>query len=274
MHTASATIARQSSRTERLPIPNSWYAVAFSDELPPASVLARKLADHDVVIYRTQSGAVTVADAYCPHLGAHLGIGGKVIGEEIQCPFHHFRYDLTGNCVATGYGSKPPPTARLTLWHVCEANGVIFVYYDSCGNAPSWSPPTLNNGGWTPLVHHTMDLHDHPQETVENSVDIGHFAIVHGYTDVQQDADMQSDGSHFAIAYSANRPSPPLWKLFARSVRFNFHADIYGMGCSIVTINVAIFKLNLRIFVLEYERVDEKIDIRMAMSINRLKHLG
>lgn len=55
-------------------------------------------------------------DAYCPHLGAHLGIGGTVEGETLRCPFHAFRFDTGGVCVATGYGTKPPPTARARVW--------------------------------------------------------------------------------------------------------------------------------------------------------------
>ena len=47
-----------------LPIPNSWYAVAFSADLRPGAVVARTL------------------DACCPHLGAHLGIGGRVVEAE------------------------------------------------------------------------------------------------------------------------------------------------------------------------------------------------
>ena len=35
---------------------------------------------------------VFVTDAYCPHLGAHLGFGGKVEGDCIKCPFHEWKF--------------------------------------------------------------------------------------------------------------------------------------------------------------------------------------
>lgn len=69
-----------------LPIPNSWYAVAFSDELRPGGVLARTVAEQELVVFRTRAGEACAMDAYCPHLGAHLGIGETVEGETIRCP--------------------------------------------------------------------------------------------------------------------------------------------------------------------------------------------
>lgn len=101
-------------RTE-LPIPQSWYAVAFADELAPGTLLTRQLAGGDVIVFRTRSGRVGVSDPFCPHMGAHFGFGGTVEGEEIRCPFHGFRFDASGACTATGYGTKPPPGARLRM---------------------------------------------------------------------------------------------------------------------------------------------------------------
>ena len=72
-----------------------------------ASVLRRRFMGEDVVIYRTAGGVLRVVEPYCPHLGAHLGYGGKVQGEELVCPFHHFRFDASGACAATSYGTAP-----------------------------------------------------------------------------------------------------------------------------------------------------------------------
>ena len=42
----------------------------------------------DQVLYRGEDGKAVVLDGYCPHLGAHLGIGGVVRNNGIVCPFH------------------------------------------------------------------------------------------------------------------------------------------------------------------------------------------
>lgn len=260
-----------------LPIPSSWYAVAFSNELRPGAVLARTVAGRALALFRTRSGAACVMDAYCPHLGAHMGIGGTVEGESLRCPFHGFRFDTTGACIATGYGSKPPPTARARVWPVREMNGVVFVYYDSLSDdqsaTPPWEPPTLETAGWTPLIHETFNIRDHPQETVENSVDLGHFAIVHGYSDMTMRERMSSEGAHFHIAYAARRPMPLIGRFGAR-VRFIFDIDIYGMGCSIVTITVAQFAVKARLFVLATPTVSERINLSLALSLREISDPG
>lgn len=256
-----------------LPTPNSWYAVAFSDELRPGGVLARIVAERALVVFRTHTGEACAMDAYCPHLGAHLGIGGQVEGESLRCPFHGFRFDTTGVCVATGYGTKPPPTARARVWPLREVNGVVFVYYDSQGAAPPWEPPTLDTAAWTPLLHTSFDIHDHPQETVENSVDLGHFGIVHGYSDVTLKDEMSSDGPHFHIAYSARRPMPYLQRFGAR-VPFLYDIDIYGLGYSIVTITVAQFGVTARLFVLATPTAKERVNLALALSLREIRNAG
>lgn len=253
-----------------LPIPNSWYAIAFSSELKPGAVLARTLAEREIVVFRTRSGQPCAMDAYCPHLGAHMGLGGNVAGETIRCPFHGFRYDTTGACVATGYGTKPPPTARAQVWALRETNGIVYVYYDSQNRAPAWEPPRLESAQWAAPIFKVVDLRDHPQETVENSVDIGHFAIVHGYTAVDQRQDLRIEGPHFHVSYAARRPMPYIGWLGAR-VAFEFELDIYGLGCSIVTLKVPSFNISARLFVLARPTVKERIDLALALSMKQIE---
>jgi nitrite reductase/ring-hydroxylating ferredoxin subunit len=254
----------------QLPTPNSWYAVAFSAQLKVDGVLARTVAERDLVIFRTASGVACAFDAYCPHLGAHMGIGGKVVGETLRCPFHAFRYDTAGVCVATGYGTKPPPTASAHVWPLREVNGVVFVYYHSLGLPPTWEPPALESAGWTPLIHRVFDLHDHAQETVENSVDLGHFAIVHGYSELTVHSEPVIAGAHFRTAYSASRPMPVVGRFGAR-VRFDFTIDLYGLGCSIVTVGVPSYGLTARLFVLATPTVKERINLALALSLREIE---
>ena len=67
-----------------LPIPNGWFAVAWSRELVAGEATRIRYFDHEMVLFRTRSGAAKVLDAYCAHLGAHLGEGGRVMGESIR----------------------------------------------------------------------------------------------------------------------------------------------------------------------------------------------
>ncbi len=253
-----------------LPIPNSWYALAFSAELPPGRVLTRRLAGQDVVLYRTRAGRPNAVGPYCPHLGAHLGYGGTVQGEELRCPFHGFRFALDGRCTATGYGTPPPPTACLPVRRVHEANGLIFVWYDSRDAPPAWTPPVLPTHGWTPVRHRTFTLLDHPQETVENGVDIGHFAIVHGYRDVAVLRPVAMDGATFTTAYAATRPLPGLGRLGA-TVRFEFTLAIYGLGYSLVRVHLPRYGIHARLFILAVPLDAAQIALHLALSVHRVR---
>ena len=60
------------------PMPNGWFCVTRSHELNVGEVKGFKFCEKEVVAFRTESGEVSVLDAFCPHLGAHLGEGGCV----------------------------------------------------------------------------------------------------------------------------------------------------------------------------------------------------
>ena len=79
-------IAVCDSKTNTAPdFPIGWWSVARSHELKPGDVKAVSALDRELVVYRTEAGEARVHDAFCPHLGAHLGVNGKVVGESIQC---------------------------------------------------------------------------------------------------------------------------------------------------------------------------------------------
>jgi phenylpropionate dioxygenase-like ring-hydroxylating dioxygenase large terminal subunit len=141
------------SRRFPFPTPFGWYQVACSDELAPGSVVPLRYFGRELVALRTHSGRAAVFDAHCPHLGAHLGHGGRVEGESLRCPFHGWTFDVSGACVEVAYARRVPPGARLRAWPVVERNGLVMVWYHPAGLAPQWELPGLPehlDPGWTP----------------------------------------------------------------------------------------------------------------------------
>jgi 3-ketosteroid 9alpha-monooxygenase subunit A len=174
------------STTSRFPMPrypNGWFQVATADELPPAGVKPLRYFGRDLVLFRTESGLPKVLDAHCPHLGAHLGHGGKVKGDCLECPFHAWKFDGAGACVEIPYAKKIPPRAVLQTWPVREVNGMIMVWYHAAGEPPQWEVPLLpeyGHGDWTPYEKRSWKVRTHNQEMAENSVDCAHFLYLHG----------------------------------------------------------------------------------------------
>lgn len=258
---------RVTSRRSTLPpFPNGWYALAFSDDVGPAQVVTRHVAGTDVIVFRSESGTVAVIDAHCPHLGAHLGLGGTVVGDCVRCPFHGFQFDRSGACVATGYGTEVPAGLASRSWAVHETDGVILVWHHVQEEGPSFAVPELDSRGWSSLRHATFTLRDHPQETTENAVDLGHFAWVHGYRSVELVDATFTDGPMLRTRYTARRRVRGLGE-----VEFVFEPEIWGLGYSLVHVDIPGMALRARLLVLATPTDGDHVALRLA---SRVAHIG
>jgi nitrite reductase/ring-hydroxylating ferredoxin subunit len=175
--------------------------VALSSELPPRGVVPLGYFARDLVLFRTESGAAQVLDAYCPHLGAHLGHGGTVSGESIRCPFHGWCFDGDGACTEVPHATRARPTPTLANWPVCERNGLIFVHYHPTGAEPVWEVPSLpehESAEWTPFDLRRWKIRTHVHEMAENCFDMTHFSHLHGLHNLPE-PEYQFEGPHFRL---------------------------------------------------------------------------
>lgn len=62
------------------PFPNGWYIVCKSREIAPGTSRAIDQSGHNVTVFRNKAGKLFALHSYCAHLGANIGIGGKVVG--------------------------------------------------------------------------------------------------------------------------------------------------------------------------------------------------
>jgi cholesterol 7-desaturase len=122
------------------PYPNGWFKILESRDLTVGQVKSVQFLGQHLVAFRGQSGNVSVLDAYCPHMGANLGAGGRVVGDSIACPFHGWEFNGSdGVCTAIPYSSKAvPKNARTRAWHVSEANKQIYLWFDAEDREPTW----------------------------------------------------------------------------------------------------------------------------------------
>lgn len=169
-----------------LPMPFGWFALAYSSDLAVGQVSRFSYFDTELVAWRGEDGAPRALDPYCPHMGAHLGVGGTVIGNDLQCPFHHWRYNGEGAVTAIPYTPMIPPVLRRSCtnsWPIAESNDIVYVWYHPEKAAPLWelaSVPELESGEWTRIGRREWTIAIHTQEITENGSDFAHFASVHG----------------------------------------------------------------------------------------------
>lgn len=246
------------------PAPRGWFCVGLSDELQPGQAVPRVLGGRDVVLFRTASGRPALLDAHCPHLGAHLGYGGFLDGEHLVCPFHGFRFEATGACLGPAGTERPPQGADLQTTPVVEQGGLLFAWSDPDHQPPTWRLPAWEEDGWSPIRGGGSTITTHPQETSENSVDLLHFAQVHGYQDVQITEPVHVQGQHLSITYTMRRRfrrAPWL------SIPVTFHVDVWGLGLSIVSIGVPGTPLQARAFILATATRAPQSFVRVATQI-------
>jgi 3-ketosteroid 9alpha-monooxygenase subunit A len=159
-----------------------WYLVGWSRDLAKGGVKPLRHFARDLVLYRGEDGAATLLDAHCPHLGAHLGHGGRVDGNDIVCRFHAWKLGSSGACVAIPYAAKVPPRARVRSYLVREHSGMILAFFGPEGEEPDYDVPVvdeLSDPAWTPLETAEIEIATQAREVIENIADRAHFLPVH-----------------------------------------------------------------------------------------------
>lgn len=179
--------------------PRGWFAVSTSDGLAAGEARRERFFGRELVLFRTESGEAALFDAYCPHLGAHLGHGGRVDGDALVCPFHAWRFARDGACVGMPYGERIPVTARAEALPLRERHGVILAWHCPDGTAPDWEMPTFDDSAWTPSVSRRFDILGHPQEVAENVADYAHFTFVHESHMTRPVSEPKLDGPVFHV---------------------------------------------------------------------------
>jgi 3-ketosteroid 9alpha-monooxygenase subunit A len=160
--------------------PNGWFSVGVGADLAPGDVRPVTYLEQDLVLFRGDDGVARVFDAHCPHFGAHLGVGGRVCGDGITCPFHGWQFAGDGQLVSVP-GLDTTPRAAARAWPVCERNGCIFVWHHAQGVSPDYEVIgyRADEASWTPWRRNTYRVRIHVQELTYNIIDRAHFAAVH-----------------------------------------------------------------------------------------------
>lgn len=150
------------------PLHAGWYLLGFVSEigreLTPLSIGNRRL------IAMRERNQIRVFDATCPHRGAHLGHGGRLVGGAVICPFHGKRIALGGSgrlCV--------------TEHQVVRAGDAVFVRLSADPAYDRGFHQVISDLAQECLVIGSMREHVPvpPELVMENAFDIEHFTAVH-----------------------------------------------------------------------------------------------
>ena len=191
--------------------PTGWFQVAWSDEIAPGEVRSLHYFGQDFVIWRGQDGQLRALDAYCLHIGGHLGVNSRVDGDEIVCPWHGWQWDGDGRNTLIPYDTQRcKQNIRITPWTVLEYYGTVLVWHDRAGRPPLWQPygyKELDSGEFYdmgPDARQVWRVKAHVQNPGENAADFAHIKYVHGAGEPPEYQDYRFEGHIWSARLSAH----------------------------------------------------------------------
>jgi phenylpropionate dioxygenase-like ring-hydroxylating dioxygenase large terminal subunit len=110
-------------------IKNAWYCAGWDYELSQGkeALLARRLANEALVLYRKLDGAVVAMEDRCAHRQAALHLGRKE-GDALRCMYHGMKYGPDGRCVEIPGQRAIPAAACVRTLPVIEKDNWIWVW--------------------------------------------------------------------------------------------------------------------------------------------------
>jgi phenylpropionate dioxygenase-like ring-hydroxylating dioxygenase large terminal subunit len=170
---------------------NFWYPIIRSEDLAHDTPQKAKVLGCNLVVFRDQEGKARVLSDTCTHRGASLGGAWSNVGKPrivngcVVCPYHGWEFGGDGECKnipSIGYGTKPPPRAKVDSYPVQEKYGIVFAFL---GDAPEDKrPPLLNieeygQPGWRANSVLVLEVDYYYERSIENGLDPAHNEFVH-----------------------------------------------------------------------------------------------
>ncbi|WP_395152352.1 aromatic ring-hydroxylating dioxygenase subunit alpha [Ilumatobacter sp.] len=233
------------------PIPFGWYSAGRVVDLPwdliatgdqAGAVFSFQACGQELVAWH-DGAQFRVADAFCPHLGAHLGVGGRVDATPehagcIVCPFHEWKFDGTGANTFIPFAERTNAKAKLRMYPTTEIDGHLrFWYHPDPAVEPMWEIPTLIDDAMVPCGAAEWTVASYWQEMAENSIDMAHFVSIHGSPGL---GEVRSAVAEPAADGSANGPirhvvNKTVYETPKGLEAGELNVDMYGPGTSVTT---------------------------------------
>jgi nitrite reductase/ring-hydroxylating ferredoxin subunit len=176
-HSIDLEISGMNSATKKIDyeMPMSWYGIATSRSLKKGQIQVISFLGRDWILFRNQRNEAAVVSRYCSHMGADLS-RGRVLGSDISCPLHQWRYDANGHCKAN-MPNTYKEQAKLESLATAEYAGVIFVFP---APMPLYPLPVFNDMT-QPATSSTsiLKLPFHFITPALNTFDISHYETIH-----------------------------------------------------------------------------------------------
>ena len=161
-----------------------WYPVCQSSELGRRP-LGVTMMETPLVVFRDRTGHPRALLDRCSHRNLALSLGRIHPDGCIECAYHGWRFDGSGQCAAVpGLPASPAaggsPNRRVSAYPAAEQDGFVWVWAEA-GGTPDGRPfelPRSAGRGWGRVVL-GADLDCTLHAALENALDVPHTAFLH-----------------------------------------------------------------------------------------------
>lgn len=213
-------------------IENAWYIAAWTREVG-RGLLARRICDQPIVLYRLADGSPVALQDLCCHRLLPLSCG-RLEGDLLVCGYHGLTYDRTGRCVRIPSQETFDPGIRVKSYPVIERYRFIWIWMGDPAQAdpealpdyhwnddPEWrgdGQVTLFNCDYRLILDNLLDL---THETYVHSTSIGHPLLP------SLPFETHCDGASVTVQrWTLNQFAPPFWSnLIKRARGHTGHCD-------------------------------------------------
>jgi 3-ketosteroid 9alpha-monooxygenase subunit A len=211
--------------------PEGWFGIGWSEDFPPAEIVSRQVFGEQIVLWRADDGRLTAMGAFCPHQGAHLGVGGRLENGCLVCPFHGWSWDPQGCNASVPYGPKAKVGVHNRTWPILEVSGHVCLWHSWRSPEPTWELPDLSFlddprvfWGHGESTRQWLGRRMVPQLVTENIVDFSHIKYVHLADEESEVTEYTARGPVFSVTLRQ------VFRTGSGPVVGIDHIDAYGVG--------------------------------------------
>jgi hypothetical protein len=137
-----------------------------------------------IVLYRDTEGKIHALEDRCPHRQVKLS-HGQVIGDQLECSYHGWRFSETGECVAVPYlaANQKLPSCKIRHYPVQEQDGFIWLFPGDADMAKPKTPLGLPEWDHLNYIATVSEINcaAHYSYLIENLMDMYHGHLHQDY---------------------------------------------------------------------------------------------
>lgn len=196
-----------------------WFPALPSREFPESDgdIKRMRLLGENLVMFRDTKGNMGAISEACPHRGASMYFGRNEC-EGIRCPYHGWKFDITGKCVdmpTEPEGSNFINKVRARAYPCRDVNKMVWIYMGPRAEPPPFPNFEVNTLPYDRVSEPNVMMEEaNWMQNMEGDLDSVHLDWVHKR--LSKDAPPPPLGTH---GFYNPDPRPP---------KFDVHDSEYG----------------------------------------------